>query len=215
MYFGNSDVMESKYSIEVSNYQVIACCHLKKQGFNPENGSEIFVKRIPKKAHISELLTHFGRAGEIFQIRLMMTENIEQNRGYAYVSYMNANTAKNAIRDLNFKPLNGNNLILEPSLNNKRIFMGGVPIHKSKDEVWQQLQKRGIRNIVDVIMYRSYTDRAHNRGFVFIEFKSHEDAARFRARYLNNLRLWDSPCVIDWSVPIPEVDEEIMKNVSN
>lgn len=92
--------------------------------------------------------------------------------------------------------------------------MGGVPVTKSKDEVWQQLQVKGIRNIVDVIMYRSYSNRAHNRGFVFLEFQTHEDAARFRSKYDKCLELFDRPVVIDWSVPIPEVDEEIMKTVS-
>lgn len=129
--------MESKYLIEVSNYQTIAYCPLKKHGFQPENGAELFVKRIPKNIHISELLTHFGCVGEIFQIRLMMSENINENRGYAYVTYMNASMARNAIKELNCKPLNGSSLNVETSLDNKRIFMGGIPINKSKDEVRQ------------------------------------------------------------------------------
>lgn len=203
------------YYIERVKFQTIAYCNLKKKGFYPENGSEIYVKRIPFYARIEELIRHFEQVGEIFQIRLMMTENSTENRGYGYVSYMNASMAHEALKNLNQKCFNGANLSLEPSLNNCRIFMGGVPVTKTKDEVWQQLQKKGIKNVVDVIMYRSYTQRAHNRGFVFIEFKTHEDAARFRAKYINNLKLWDTSLVIDWSVPIPEVDKEIMKNVSS
>lgn len=79
----------------------------------------------------------------------------------------------------------------------------------------QQLIKNGVKNIVDVIMYRSYTKRDHNRGFVFIEFQTHADAAGFRAKYVNNLPLCKSRVIIDWSVPIPETDDAVMKTVSN
>lgn len=206
--------MEEDYCIERVKFQTIAYCNLKKKGFHPENGSELYVKRIPFYVRVEDLIRYFGQVGKIFQIRLMMTEDFNENRGYAYISYMNATMAHEALKKLNQKCFGGVNLSIEPSLNNCRIFVGGVPVTKTKDEVWQQLQKKGI-NVVDVIMYRSYTQRAHNRGFVFVEFKTHEDAARFRAKYINNLKLWDIPLVIDWSVPIPEVDKEIMKNVSS
>lgn len=203
-----------EFFVERKSFQVVAYCGLKTAGFYPEKGSEIYVKYIPTNIGILDLVSYFGQSGGLFQIRLMMAENLINSRGYAYVSYVNSNAAKNAVRDLKKKTLNGQRLHFEPSMNNCRIFMGGIPVNKTKDEVWQLLMKKGIKNIVDVIMYRSYTKRDQNRGFVFIEFQTHDDAARFRARFVNNLILWNSPVVIDWSVPIPEVDDYVIETVS-
>lgn len=207
-------LMEAEFFVELKSFQAIAYSGLKQQGFVPENGSEIFVKYLPRNITILDLIPYFHKVGELFQIRLMMAENLKENRGYAYVSYINPTTAKKAVRELRDKTLKGHQLGFEPSLNNCRIFLGGIPINKTKDEVWQLLMKKGVRKIVDVIMYRSYTKRDQNRGFVFVEFQTHEDAARFRAKYVNKLILWNSSVVIDWSVPVPEVTDDIMKTVS-
>nr|CAI5833574.1 unnamed protein product [Callosobruchus analis] len=60
---------------------------------------------------------------------------------------------------------------------------------------------------------RSYTDRAENRGFIFIEFRTHDEAAHFRAKFHDRLKLFGKSVVVDWSVPIPEVDPDIMRDV--
>lgn len=63
--------------------------------------------------------------------------------------------------------------------------------------------------VVDVIMYPSSTDKSRNRGFAFVEYKSHKAAAMARRKlipgtYLSNCSaLWTvclSVCV--WSVPV-------------
>lgn len=205
---------DKRYYVKSVNFQTIVYSELKLQGYIPEHGSEIYVKFIPRDSSVYELFSYFSKVGEIFQIRLMMTENHLQNRGFAYVSYIKTSFAKEAIKKLHRQPFNLNNLSVQISLDNCRIFVGGIPIAKSKDEIWLELQKNGVQNLVDVIMYRSYKNRAHNRGFVFLEFQTHEDAAHFRSKYLNHLQLWDRPLVIDWSVPIPETDKDVMQTVS-
>ncbi|KAJ8919636.1 hypothetical protein NQ315_006162 [Exocentrus adspersus] len=100
-----------------------------------------------------------------------------------------------------------------PPQNFCTLFIGGIPTYKRKDEVWQELCSQGVKNIVDVIMYRSYSNRAENRGFVFVEFKTHEEAAYFRAKFGKKLKLWNISVVVDWSIPVPQVDECIMNQV--
>lgn len=205
---------ETKYISESIKYQRVLYSPLKKKGFLPVNGSEVFVRQIPLEETERDLLKFFQAAGKVFQVRLMMHENGKTNRGFGYVTYFDTSMAKTAVTTLNNVPYKDRYLIIENSLNNCRLFIGGIPTYKRKDQVWQELCSKGVKNIIDVIMYRSYSDRAENRGFVFVEFRTHEEAAYFRARYGKTLKLWDNPVVVDWSVPIPQVDEVLMGTVS-
>lgn len=99
------------------------------------------------------------------------------------------------------------------SLDNRRLFIGGILNSKSRDEVWKELIHQEVIGVVDVIMYRSYTNRSHNRGFVFVEFNSHRDAAEVRSK-CQNLTLFGMKVVVDWSVPIPPIDNDVLKEVS-
>ncbi|KAG5891931.1 hypothetical protein JTB14_030076 [Gonioctena quinquepunctata] len=205
---------EQQLISECLKFQKILYHPLKKTDFLPENGSEVFVKHIPIDATDVELAEFFGQAGNIFQLRLMMAENGVENRGFCYVSYMNSVAARKAIAELAFRMFRKDVFLnVENSLNNCRIFIGGIPTFKSKDQVWQELGRNGVKNIVDVIMYRSYSNRAENRGFVFVEFKTHEIAAHFRAKYANSLRLWGTSVIVDWSVPVPETEPFILDSV--
>lgn len=140
-----------------------------------------------------------------------MAQNFAKNSDLTFSDFFEATNKSLKEAEQNYKRNpNVENLNFE----NCRLFMGGIPISKTKDEVWQQLLKKGIRNLTDVIMYRSYSDKCNNRGFVFLEFKNHQSAVDFRSKYVNNLQLWGKPMVIDWSIPIQNVDEEEMKKVS-
>ncbi|KAL3274783.1 hypothetical protein HHI36_019567 [Cryptolaemus montrouzieri] len=175
--------------------------------------SEIFAKGIPCDATEEELVPFFERIGPVHTFRLMMNERKTANRGYVYVTYLKKSNALDAINELNGKEIRRYKPItIELSLNNCRIFIGGVPVDKTKDQVWHELIKQGLQNIVDVIMYRSYNNRAANRGFVFVEFPSHKLAARMRCRH-KDLTLWGNKVIVDWSVPQPEIPEEIMSEV--
>lgn len=140
------------------------------------------------------------------------------------ISYLKARTAfktpnpllqeaTNAVRLLNGQCLSPNTPIkVFRSLDNRRLFVGGIPSMKTRDEVWKELHHQGIKTVVDVIMYRSYTNRAHNRGFVFVEFASHRDAAEARCR-CKELTLFGAKVVVDWSVPTPPVDQDVLNKV--
>ncbi|KAK9885934.1 hypothetical protein WA026_013811 [Henosepilachna vigintioctopunctata] len=175
--------------------------------------TELFVKNVPHDATEDELIPFFEQVGPLQTLRLMMNEKRTENRGYAYLTYLRNKDSKMAISLLHgkeirqFKPIS-----VELSLNNCRIFIGGIPIYKTKDQVWQELIKQGVQDIVDVIMYRSYNNRAENRGFVFVEFPSHKLAAKMRNRH-KDLILWGNKVIVDWSVPQPEIPVEVMSQV--
>ncbi|KAL1513747.1 hypothetical protein ABEB36_003117 [Hypothenemus hampei] len=99
------------------------------------------------------------------------------------------------------------------SLDNCRIFLGGISIYMTKDDVWKELSScYGVTNIVDVIMYRKYGQQSQNRGFAFLEFRTHEEAAYFRSKFQNKLILFGYKLLVDWSIPVMENDYDDSSN---
>uniref|UniRef100_A0AAR5Q4J2 RRM domain-containing protein n=1 Tax=Dendroctonus ponderosae TaxID=77166 RepID=A0AAR5Q4J2_DENPD len=177
---------------------------IKYTGFRPERAAEIFVSNIPAKASILDLLCFFQQTGDLFQATLVMKYKSELNRGYAFITYLDKNGAQRAFTELRNQPfINPATLLtIKQSTNNRRIFIGGVPIEKSKDKIWQELLAAyRVQNIVDVITYRNHTNPLYNRGFVFLEFRTHDEAAQFRDKFQDRLRLFGKKVLVDWSVP--------------
>ncbi|XP_044749532.1 APOBEC1 complementation factor-like [Coccinella septempunctata] len=174
---------------------------------------EVFAKNIPQYLNEDDIVPFFEKVGPVHILRLMLNKNNRGNRGFAYLTYLNSDDAKTAIKTLNGKEIVPNcPITVTQSMNNCRIFLGGIPVKKTKDEVWQELNKRGITGIVDVIMYRSYNNRAQNRGFVFVEFPTHQYAAKMRNK-MKGMSLWNNEVIVDWSVPEAVVSDDEMKKV--
>lgn len=206
----------TKYISESVPYKKILVNPIKYEGFIPEKDSELYITRIPHKATIKDLVEFFEQPGEIYQIKLMMRWNPQKNRGFGYVTYMNKTLAQKALDELQDKVFqDGTSLVLELSHNNCRIYLGGLPRIKNKDEIWQALKNTyNIQNLVDVITYRSYSNPRLNRGFVFLEFHTHEEACYFRAKHQNNLYLFGKKLLVDWSIPIMECSNEYLDQVT-
>lgn len=178
-------------------------------------GCEVFVSRLPADVYFEALFPIFSKYGRIHQIRVMLTPNGLYNKGLTYISYFDDSSAANAIQALNdYEIAPGCRMKVEISLDNRRLYVGGIPHTKLRDEIWKELIKQGIFGIVDVIVYRSYSCPWNNRGFAFVEFESHQRAAIVNAAF-KNLELFGSPVTLDWSVPLSEVSDDVMKKVSS
>nr|XP_022905010.1 uncharacterized protein LOC111417045 [Onthophagus taurus] len=173
----------------------------------PPYGSEILVKGIPYHFTERELFPLFTKAGKIFKIRLMMQGDLSTlNKGVAFVTYTCPEEAKNAVDNIQILNKYGIEILtIEIYYDNRRLFVGGIPEHKTKDEIWDELIDCGFDGVTDIIMYRSYTDRANNRGYVFVDFESHKKAAKARVLFAN-FDLWGSKLTVDWSTPLPYID---------
>ena len=97
-------------------------------GSPPPRGSEIFVAKIPRDCFEDELVPVFEKVGIIYEIRLMMEYFNNLNRGYAFIVFSTAGEAKKCIKDLdNFEIRQGRTLGICLSLDNCRLFIGGLP----------------------------------------------------------------------------------------
>ncbi|XP_020830630.1 APOBEC1 complementation factor isoform X2 [Phascolarctos cinereus] len=179
----------------------------------PERGCEIFVGKLPRDLFEDELIPLCEKFGKIYEMRMMMDFN-GNNRGYAFVTFSNKQEAKNAIKHLNnYEIRNGRLLGVCASVDNCRLFIGGIPKTKKRDEILAEMRKV-TEGVVDVIVYPSAADKTKNRGFAFVEYESHRAAAMGRRKLLpGRIQLWGHPIAVDWAEPEVEVDEDTMSSV--
>ncbi|XP_077310280.1 APOBEC1 complementation factor isoform X2 [Lithobates pipiens] len=179
----------------------------------PERGCEIFVGKLPRDLFEDELIPLCEKIGRIFEMRMMMDFN-GNNRGYAFVTFTNRQDARNAIKQLNnYEIRNGRLLGVCASVDNCRLFVGGIPKTKKREEILVEMRKV-TDGVTDVIVYPSAADKSKNRGFAFVEYDSHRAAAMARRKLLpGRIQLWGHPIAVDWAEPEVEVDEDTMSSV--
>ncbi|XP_016368780.1 APOBEC1 complementation factor isoform X1 [Sinocyclocheilus rhinocerous] len=183
------------------------------EGPPPERGSEIFVGKLPRDLFEDELVPLCEKFGKIFEVRMMMDFN-GNNRGYAFVTFSTKQEAKNAMKQLNnYEIRNGRLLGVCASVDNCRLFVGGIPKTKKREEILAEM-KKVTDGVMDVIVYPSAADKTKNRGFAFVEYESHRAAAMARRKLLpGRIQLWGHPIAVDWAEPEVEVDEDTMATV--
>lgn len=153
------------------------------QGPSPPRGCEIFVGKIPRDVYEDELVPVFETVGRIYEMRLMMDFD-GKNRGYAFVMYTQKHEAKRAVRELNnFEIRPGRLLGVCSSVDNCRLFIGGIPKTKKREEIMEEVSKV-TEGVLDVIVYASAADKMKNRGFAFVEYESHRAAAMARRKLM-------------------------------
>ncbi|KAM6897160.1 APOBEC1 complementation factor isoform 2-T2 [Xenentodon cancila] len=179
----------------------------------PERGSEIFVGKLPRDLFEDELVPLCEKFGKIYEVRMMMDFN-GNNRGYAFVTFSSKQEAKAAMKQLNnYEIRNGRLLGVCASVDNCRLFVGGIPKTKKREEILVEMRKV-TDGVVDVIVYPSAADKSKNRGFAFVEYESHRAAAMARRKLLpGRIQLWGHAIAVDWAEPEVEVDEDTMATV--
>uniref|UniRef100_W5LQM6 RNA-binding protein 47 n=1 Tax=Astyanax mexicanus TaxID=7994 RepID=W5LQM6_ASTMX len=183
------------------------------QGPSPPRGCEIFVGKIPRDVYEDELVPVFEMVGRIYEMRLMMDFD-GKNRGYAFVMYTQKHEAKRAVRELNnYEVRPGRLLGVCSSVDNCRLFIGGIPKTKKREEILDEVSKV-TEGVLDVIVYASAADKMKNRGFAFVEYESHRAAAMARRKLMpGRIQLWGHQIAVDWAEPEIDVDEDVMETV--
>ncbi|TGZ68494.1 hypothetical protein CRM22_004239 [Opisthorchis felineus] len=179
----------------------------------PPRGCEVFIGKIPRDCFEEELIPVFEQIGPIYMFRLMMEFN-GTNRGYGFCVYTNREDTKKAVQALdNYEIRKGKTIGVCFSVDNCRLFVGGIPKNKTREEIMAEM-KRVTEGVKDVISYPSVTDKSKNRGFAFVEYESHKAAAMARRKLMpGKIQLWNQQIAVDWAEPEREVNEDIMSKV--
>ena len=134
-----------------------------------QRGCELFLGRLPKDLLEDELFRLCQPHGEILEIRMMLDREGGGlvNRGFAFVVYRRPEEARLAMKGLDrweIRP--GQRIGVRKSVDNCRLFMGGLPRDKSKEEFEAEIRKNPVcgETMRRVIMYPAVQDRRKNRG---------------------------------------------------
>ncbi|KAL5963055.1 APOBEC1 complementation factor [Taenia solium] len=179
----------------------------------PARGCEIFIGKIPRDCFEDELVPVFESVGKVYMFRLMMDFS-GCNRGYGFCIYTNREDTRKAVQKLDSYEIRKSKALgVCFSVDNCRLFVGGIPKTKTKEEIFFEMAKvtEGVR---DVIVYPSVVDKTRNRGFAFVEYENHKAAAMARRKLIpGRIHLWGHQVAVDWAEPEREVDEDVMSKV--
>ncbi|KAL0116684.1 hypothetical protein PUN28_009954 [Cardiocondyla obscurior] len=179
-------------------------------------GAEVFLGRLPRDCYEDELMPVLEQAGRLLELRLMLDFS-GSTRGYAFALYENPRIARKACEYLDgYQIRPGHRIGVVKSIDNCRLFFGGVPKTKTKPEFMEELTKL-LDGITDIYLYPHAQDRNLNRGFIFVEFRDHRAAAMARRQLIpGKVTLWNHEIAVDWADPEPgdPVDEDIMQTVT-
>jgi len=184
------------------------------QGLPPVKGTEIFVGKVPREMCEWELVPIFEKCGLIYELRLMMDFS-GSNRGYLFVRYSKCEEAKRAIRDLNNYEIRPGKFIgVIPSVDNRKLWISGLPKNRSADEIQDEMSKL-TDGVTAVCIYSSYSDKSKTRGYAFVEYLTHRHAALARRKLVpgRNYLFEQEIERVDWAEPEHEVDPDIMARV--
>ncbi|XP_078720405.1 putative RNA-binding protein 46 [Lampetra fluviatilis] len=171
------------------------------QGPPPARGCEVFLGKIPRDLYEDELVPVLETVGKLYQLRLMM-EFSGENRGYAFATYTTRTHAVAAIKKLNnFEIRPGHPFGVCISVDNCRLYIGGLPKDKKQEEVMIAMSC-ATDGVVDVKMSVCPSDKTRNRGYAFIEYESHRAAAMARRKLVpGTFQLWGQTIKVDWANP--------------
>ncbi|XP_063241627.1 probable RNA-binding protein 46 [Bacillus rossius redtenbacheri] len=178
----------------------------------PPRGCEVFVAKLPRYLFEDELFPLFSRAGTVYQMRLMVDFS-GSNRGFGFVQFSRPEEARAAIALLdNHEVRPGRFIGVIRSIDNRRVYVGNLPKEMSKAQL-ADFFRGEVEGVVDVIVYQSVVKKPLNRGFVFLEFATHTDAAIARRKLKLICMEPGKQMIVDWAIPLPEVPDHVMREV--
>nr|CAD7593554.1 unnamed protein product [Timema genevievae] len=181
----------------------------------PPKGCEVFVGKLPRGIYEDVIIPLFEQIGRIYQVRLLMDFS-GTNRGYCFVHFTSPEDARMAIFKMDgYEICKGRFLGVVKSIDNCRLFVGGVPKTRTKEEITEEIS-RHVEGVIETILYNSVVNKRINRGFAFVEFESHRAAAVARRKFMTGkYLLWNQTEIsVDWAEPEREVDARVMSKTS-
>eukprot|EP00301_Raphidiophrys_heterophryoidea_P024524 c7993_g1_i1.p1 GENE.c7993_g1_i1~~c7993_g1_i1.p1 ORF type:complete len:552 (+),score=56.89 c7993_g1_i1:123-1778(+) len=176
----------------------------------PPIGTELFLGGLSRDIKEEDIRSAFAVSGKIFSIRVVRDRATGECRGFGFVTFVNKEAARQAVKDHHEKTeIKGRLVRVTMSESKSRLFLGNLPREMQKSELEAILTEDG-----SVVRSLEWLPDAfnpkRNRGFAFVEFASHQDATQVLKRFQRTSLQGISA---SWAEPKDEVDDEIMETV--
>lgn len=104
------------------------------------------------------------------------------NRGYLFIRFTKREEAKKAINEMNNFEIRPRQFIgVIPSVDNRKLWISGVPKNRTSEEIKDAMAKL-TDGVISVYIYNSHLDKSKSRGYAFIEYETHRAAALARRK---------------------------------
>uniref|UniRef100_A0A0D9WW69 RRM domain-containing protein n=1 Tax=Leersia perrieri TaxID=77586 RepID=A0A0D9WW69_9ORYZ len=136
---------------------------------------EVFVGGLHRDAKEEDVREAFGKAGDITDVRMIMSPIAGKNKGYCFVRFRNAAQARKAISEFGNVKICGKRCRAAVPVGNDRIFLGNINKKWKKEDIIKLLKKIGIENIDSVTLKPDSNNPVYNRGFAYLELETSRD----------------------------------------
>ncbi|PSS23546.1 Heterogeneous nuclear ribonucleoprotein like, partial [Actinidia chinensis var. chinensis] len=178
--------------------------------------TEIFVGGLHKDAKEEDIRKVFQEVGEIVEVRLVMSDKIGKNKGFAFVRYASAADAKNALAKFSSVEVCGKQCGARPAEGNDTIFLGNIDKKWKSEDIVKLLQEIGIEKIDKVTVNADPSNIECNRGFAYLELETIRDAQNaYRKLQKKDIFGKHQKIKVAWAEPLSEPDEEEMLKVKS
>ncbi|KAF5795239.1 putative RNA recognition motif domain, nucleotide-binding alpha-beta plait domain superfamily [Helianthus annuus] len=142
-----------------------------------EKGTELYVGKLDKNVVEEDLVNIFQQFGELKSTRIVRKPNNNKSKGFAFVRFASVDQAKRALSELkDGVEVRGKRVVISASQDNDTLYLGNICKTWTKEQVLQQLKEYGIGNIEVLRIPEDPKIDKKNKGFAFLEFKTHADA---------------------------------------
>ncbi|GJP39662.1 hypothetical protein CLOM_g24010 [Closterium sp. NIES-68] len=179
--------------------------------------AEVFVGGLDKGATEDDVKRVFGRAGQIAHVRLPRDAATGRNKGYCFVQYASDAAARRAAAELDRILVRGRPVGVLGGEQEDTLFIGNINKTWSKDKIEEALAGYGVGPYEALTFMADPQHAGHNRGFAFLEFASHRQAAAATMRLQQpgvSLGV-DRPPRVAWADPLNEPDQHVMAQVKS
>ncbi|KAJ6750032.1 hypothetical protein OIU85_000641 [Salix viminalis] len=167
----------------------------------PPHGTEVHLGGIPPDASEEDLKELCEYIGAVTEVRIMKGKDLNESRGYAFVSFRTKELASKAIEELNNTEFKGKKLKCSTSQANHKLFIGNVPRNWGEENMKKAVKKTGPGvNLVELL--KDLQNPSRNRGFAFIEYYNHACAEYSRNKMSKpEFKLDDNAPTVSWADP--------------
>lgn len=169
--------------------------------FNMPNECELIIEDIPNDINELQLIPLIGNYGDIYEFRLMLNNDVLSHNNVGYCTLKSSIAAENCAIALNNYVIKRDNKIkVRKMIGNCTLHVDNICPDKTKEEISYALIKAGMLGMKDIVMFNRYDNPSKNRGFVLVQFHTHEFANLATTMFSKSLLvLFNKNVTVNWA----------------
>ncbi|KAG8080695.1 hypothetical protein GUJ93_ZPchr0007g4230 [Zizania palustris] len=148
------------------------------EAMRKKNAREVLVGGLPQDAAEEDVAQALAEAGDVEEVRLVRDPAEPRcNKGFAFVRFAAAWQARWAADDVRTAMIKGKACGICKNDGTKTLHLRNICFDWTKDDLAEELKSYKLENLEDISLVEHLDIKGKNRGYAFLEFSTHVDAA--------------------------------------